>query len=89
MIQITALLAENGIIFCYITSGEAIIASRFVNVLVEEINFMKENAIPRKQTKTPQSSDCHFFKGKMLTIHHQSAIRMLLLSLYDRCGKKV
>jgi len=32
-------------------------ASRFVNVLVEEINFMKENAIPRKQTKMPQSSD--------------------------------
>jgi len=62
MIQITALLAENGIIFCYITSGEAIIASRFVNVLVEEINFMKENAIPRKQTKTPQSSDCHSSK---------------------------
>ena len=56
IIEIRALLlAENGY-FAIITSGEVIIAvgqifkmaaSRFVDVSEEEINLMKENAIPR------------------------------------------
>ena len=58
IIEILALsLAENSVIFRYIiTSTEVIIAggqifkiaaSRFVNISEEEINLMKENAIPR------------------------------------------
>lgn len=57
VIEILALsLAENGVIFHYNHSSEVIIAggqffkmaaSHFVNVSEEEVNFMKENAIPR------------------------------------------
>ena len=57
IIEILALsLAKNGVIFTIITSADVIIAERqnfkiaalrFVNVSEEEINLMKENAIPR------------------------------------------
>ena len=55
------------------TSAEVIIAegqifkieaSHFVNVFEEEINFMKENAIPRN-TKHPTKFGMTLFKGKM------------------------
>ena len=59
---------------CYvITSAEVIIAggqifkiavSRFVNVSEEEINLMKENAIPRN-TKQATKFGMTLFKGKM------------------------
>ena len=41
-----------------------IAASRFVNVSEEEINFMKENAIPRN-TKHVTKFGMTLFKGKM------------------------
>ena len=56
-----------------ITSAEVIIAggqifkiaaSRFVNVFEEEINLMKENAIPRN-TKHATKFGMTLFKGKM------------------------
>jgi hypothetical protein len=53
-----------------ITSGEVIIAifkmaaSRFVDVSEEEINIMKENAIPRN-TKHATTFGVTLFKGKM------------------------
>ena len=52
-----------------ITSAEVIIAasrvaSRFVNVSEEEINLMKENAIPRN-TKHATKFGMTLFKGKM------------------------
>ena len=52
-----------------ITSAEVIIAasrvgSRFVNVSEEEINLMKENAIPRN-TKHATKFRMTLFKGKM------------------------
>ena len=56
-----------------ITSAEAIIAggqifkmaaSRFVDVSDEEINLMKENAIPKK-TKHATKFGIMLFKGKM------------------------
>ena len=56
-----------------ITSTEVIIAggqilkiaaSRFVNVSAEEINIMKENAIP-KNTKHATKFGMTLFKGKM------------------------
>ena len=56
-----------------ITSAEVIIAgghifktaaSRFVNVSEEEINLMKENAIPRN-TKHDTKFGMTLFKGKM------------------------
>ena len=56
-----------------ITSGEVIIAgglifkmaaSRFVDVSEEEINIMKENAIPRN-TKHGTKLGVTLFKGKM------------------------
>jgi hypothetical protein len=56
-----------------ITSGEVIIAvglifklaaSRFVDVSEEEINIMKENAIPRN-TKHGTKFGVTLFKGKM------------------------
>ena len=52
-----------------ITSAEVIIAggqtaSRFVNVSEEEINLMKENAIPRN-TKYAIKFGMALFKGKM------------------------
>ena len=56
-----------------ITSAEVIIAggqtfkiaaSRFVKVSEEEINFKKENAIPRN-TKHPTKFGMTLFKGKM------------------------
>ena len=39
-------------------------ASRFVNVSEEEINLMKENAIPRN-TKLATKFEMTHFKGKM------------------------
>ena len=59
--------------FAIITSAEVIIAggqifkitvSRFVNVPEEEINLMKENAIPRN-TKHATKFEITHFKGKM------------------------
>ena len=56
-----------------VTSAEVIIAggqifkitaSRFVNVSEEEINLMKENAIPRN-TKHVKKFEMTHFKGKM------------------------
>ena len=73
IIEILALsLAENGVYSAIITSAEVIIAgaqifktaaSRFVNVS-EEINLMKENAIPRN-TKHATKFGMTLFKGKM------------------------
>ena len=74
IIEIPALsLAENGVIFRYNHSAEVIIAggqifkiaaSRFVNVSEEEVNLMKENAIPRN-TKHATKFGMTLFKGKM------------------------
>ena len=59
--------------YAIITSAEVIIAgalifkitaSRFVNVSEEEINLMKENAIPRN-TKHATKFEMTNFKGKM------------------------
>ena len=51
-----------------ITSAEVIIAggqiSKFVNASEEEINLMKENAIPRN-TKHATKLEMIHFKGKM------------------------
>ena len=66
-------LAEKGVIFRYNQirrsdySGRTnfqIAASRFVNVSEEEINLMKENAIPRN-TKHATKFGMTLFKGKM------------------------
>ena len=73
-------LAENGLIFHYnhlcrgdYSGTEVIIAggqifkiatSQFVNVSEEEINLMKENAIPRN-TKHTTKFGMTLFKGKM------------------------
>ena len=76
IIEILALsLAENGVIFRYnhLRRGDysgrqifKITASRFVNINVseEEINLMKENAIPRN-TKHATKFGMTLFKGKM------------------------
>ena len=74
IIEILALsLAENGVIFRYNHlrrgdySGRTIFktaASRFVNVSGEEINLMKENALPRN-TKHATKFGMALFKGKM------------------------
>ena len=68
IIEILALsLAENGVIFRYNIAGGQIFkiaASRFVNVSEEEINLMKENAIPRN-TKHVTKFGMTFFKVKM------------------------
>ena len=73
IIEILALsLAENGVIFRYnhLRRGDysgqifKIAASRFVNVSEEEINLMKENAIP-KNTKHATKFGMTLFKGKM------------------------
>ena len=78
IIEILALsLVENGVIFRYnhlpqLPRGDPIIAggqifkiaaSRFVNVSEEEINLMKENAIPRN-TKHATKFGMTLFKGK-------------------------
>ena len=75
IIEILALsLTENGVMFRYNhlrrgdhsgrTNFQNIAASRFVNVSEEEINLMKENAIPRN-TKHATKFGMTFFKGKM------------------------
>ena len=65
-------LAENDVIFrySYLRRGDysgrtnfQIAASRFVNVSEEEINLMKENAIPRN-TKHAIKFGMTLFKGK-------------------------
>ena len=75
IIEIPALsLAEKGVIFRrynHLRRGDysrrtnfQIAASRFVNVSEEEINLMKENAIPRN-TKHATKFGMTLFKGKM------------------------
>ena len=73
IIEILALsLAENGVIFRYnhLYRGDysgrtiKIAASRFVNASEEEINLMKESAIPRN-TKHATKFGMTLFKGKM------------------------
>ena len=82
IIEILALsLAENGVIFSYNHlrrgdySGRTNFqnsglgpASRFVNVSEEEINLMKENAIPRN-TKHATKFGMTLFKGKMWKLY--------------------
>ena len=74
IIEVLALsLTENGVIFRYnhlrrgdYSGGQIfkIAASRFVNVSEEEINLMKENAIPRS-TKHATKFGMTLFKGKV------------------------
>ena len=74
IIEILALsLAENASYSAIITSAEVIIAggqifkitvSRFVNVSEDEINLMKENAIPTNTKQATKFGVTHF-KGKM------------------------
>ena len=75
IIEILALsLAENGVIFRYNhlrrcdysgrTNFKIAASSRFVNVSEEEINLMKENAIPRN-TNLATKFGMTLFKGKM------------------------
>ena len=74
IIEILALsLAENGVIFRYnhLRRGDysgrtnfQIAASHLVNVSEEEINLMKENAIPRN-TKHATKFGMTLFKGNM------------------------
>ena len=70
IIEILALsLVENGVIFRYdviIAGGQIfkIAALRLVNVSEEEINLMKENAIPRN-TKHARKFGMTRFKGTM------------------------
>ena len=57
-------LVENGVIFRYIHLGLTfkMAASRLVDVSGEEVNIMKENAIPRK-TKHATKFVVTLFKG--------------------------
>ena len=57
IITFTEVIIAGGQIF-------KIAASRFVNVFEEEINLMKENAIPRN-TKHATKFGMTLFKGKM------------------------
>ena len=67
-------LADNGVILCYnhlAVSGRTIFSKwppraspRFVDVSEEEINFMKEHAIPRS-TKHATEFGMTLFKDKM------------------------
>ena len=67
IIEILALpLAENGVIFRYnhLRGGNYSGRPRYVDVPEEEINLMKENAIPRN-TKHATKFGMTLFKGKM------------------------
>ena len=66
IIELRALpLAENGVIFRY-NKGPIFLtaALRFVDVPEEEVNLMKESAIPRN-TKHATKFGMTLFKGKM------------------------
>ena len=67
IIRILALsLVKNGVIFHYnhLWLIFKVVASHFVEVSEEEINTMKENAIPRN-TKHETKFGVTLFKGKM------------------------